>query len=596
MVRRSSNVTNHSLAQKDERSRPSEEGEVAEVDPLEAEFKWEMEKIFKESLPTENVILAQPLSTKFDMTPVPLIHIGPAPSVSRYARKDNVKEFIRPIRSQPQWSYLQEDPAFSDTKTDDELIPLEEVTYWMAKRQGVDPYILSSRIGEQNSDDRHDDAASTTNMESSTESVAGDTQDKHQCVEDVDHGMPDTSTGQEPGTPPAIRPGTPTLDRTGTPSLDTVDDVWAPQPGEGALATSEIQDPTEALLASLGVTGSPKPVRKRSAPRLSISTNETSSCKRPRTMTPQSISNYEPQPLLPLHGQDVHALPNNRPSPNGGLGQAKPPHNRSMQNNVPYDNRQYTAPQHNANGNAMSPTNGSPFSNGPYSSISPHSQFPNGPQYRNAPGGMQTPGAYGNSHHGIPQQNHGTPEFHDPWAVPHQSNPHEQQLHGMAQNGSSTHAALPQGLYGNDMPQLASGSNGSPKENMPPHGKPSYQPFNTTRGGQSSRRNSGHTTRRSSRGKRSSSIPHQYPEAFQGQFDGGDDTPTSSVKTPVFSEGQNSKTSDNNDPEESPLTPTSAEILGKLTQPTRKDSNDKKADDATRRPRRPQPVVEEAYR
>jgi hypothetical protein len=87
----------------------------------------------------------------------------------------------------------------------------------------------------------------------------------------------------------------------------------------------------------------------------------------------------------------------------------------------------------------------------------------------------------------------------------------------------------------------------------------------------------------------------QRPEPYQARV-GGDDTPSPPVKTPVLSEYQIGKTSDTNDPDESPLTPTSAEILGKLTQSTRKDSNDKKADDTTRRLRRPQPVVADAYR
>jgi hypothetical protein len=82
-------------------------------------------------------------------------------------------------------------------------------------------------------------------------------------------------------------------------------------------------------------------------------------------------------------------------------------------------------------------------------------------------------------------------------------------------------------------------------------------------------------------------------QSSRGRVDHEDDTPSPLMKTPVLSECQNSKTSDSNEPDESPLTPTSAEILGKLTQPTRKNS---KGDDMPRRLRRPQPVVAEAYR
>lgn len=84
----------------------------------------------------------------------------------------------------------------------------------------------------------------------------------------------------------------------------------------------------------------------------------------------------------------------------------------------------------------------------------------------------------------------------------------------------------------------------------------------------------------------------QQAQSSHGQAYGGEeDISSPPVKTPVLSECHNSKASDTNEPDESPLTPTSAEILGKLTQPTQKDS-----DDTARRLRRPQPVVAEAYR
>jgi hypothetical protein len=539
---------------------PGQDQENKESNPmaqedLDGRFQWEMETIFKEATSTENVLLAQPLSTNFDMTPVPLLHVGPTPSVSRYARKDNVKEFIRPIRSQPQWAYLQEDPAFAETNTDSELIPLYEVHDWMAKRQGIDPGTLYTRkTGRHRNGSPTDD---TCIPDQSFSDGGQDTREDQETSEALDHEMPDEGTVQDPGTPVTV-PGTPAA--PGTPTLDSVDDVWAPQPGEGASSTAVTQDPTEALLASLGVTGSPKPLRKRSAPHLSISTHEFSSRKRPKNM------------------QDSHILPNHSPASNKL-------HDKSMPNHSAYDNLQSGTPASGTNlhGNGVSPSSGSPYNNAPYSAISPHSQFPNGHQYRNALSEVQTPGAYAHQQHGMPQNTHEPQIFHDPWAASHRNNLYGQQRHGKSQHENTAPTHVP---YGNSSSTVANGHHRSPGHSASPHGKPHYQPFDTSQGNQSSRRNSWNGNRRGSHGKR---LPH-------GQTDGGDDTPSSPAKTPIFSEGQNSKTSDTNDPDESPLTPTSAEILGKLTHPYGKDSNDKRADETTRRPRRPQPVVEEAYR
>ena len=579
--------------QANEDSKQIEEGEVEEDDPADEEFKWEWEKIFKESQPTENVVLAQPLSTTFDMTPAPLIQMSSPPSVSRYARKDNLKEFIRPIRSQPQWTYLQEDPAFSDTMSENELIPLHEVSKWMAKRQGIDPEFLSTRKREMPCESLHN-WNSAGDADQRTENIDEDAQyqqqeDEHFDQEHFDQDMRDSSSVQAPGTPisaqstPAAT-GTPTLDRAGTPSLSAENDVWAPQPGEGSLSQSVSQDTTEALLASLGVTGSPKPVRKRSVPHLSISADEISSRKRQKTMSSPDISGYNvPQQEVHPHGHNNHGMMNSQPS----LQNGQPPYNGSRQKHGTYENRQYGTPRQSSYGNGMSPENTSPYNSAQYSSVSPHSQFPNGSQYLNTPHGTQHHDPYGN-----PQQGIGPPQSQDPWSAHHQSPPHTLQQHEKGQGGSTGYTTPQQGPYRNGISPAGYGSHDSPTQNTSPHARPSYIPFNSAQGAQSSCRNSGNADTGSHR-KGSSTMQRQLSH---GQADGDDDIPSPPVKTPVLSECQNSKTSDSNEPDESPLTPTSAEILGKLTQAARKNSSDRKADDMPRRLRRPQPVVAEAYR
>lgn len=564
-----------------------EDVEVPDGDPADVEFQWEMNAIFNESSPTENVILAQPLSTKFDMTPVPLINVGSTASVSRYARTDNIKEFIRPIRSQPQWSYLQEDPAFADTKTDGELIPLNNVAEWMAIRQGTDSSILSHRKRGR-SKFEHDSPVLKTEMELSMlsahkEETLFTSEDNDAGREIVDAPVaPDHGTSHNVSTPPA-RPVTPTLELPGTPSLQTEDDVWAPQPGEGAVSTLAEEDPTEAILASLGVTGSPKPVRKRSIPRLFISTDETSSRKRTKTAPAEGLPGYANQHISTQPDHNYQAAPNNNSALDAGQPHTNLPRPKMVANDLGVDNRQYNSPQQSSYVNDLSPSNGSPLNNGPYSAISPHSQRPNDHHRPNTHGGPQTPGALRTSKNGFSQKIPGPPQFHDPWAASHQSNTYGKQPYG--NNGNTTNTASEHeqhrsgALKAADRTNIAPIQNGSPDASMP------RSHLHDNHGGYLA-------GRKSDGGKQSNDLHHL--DSLQGQIDDDGNTPSSPTKTPVFSEGPNNKSSD--DPEESPLTPTSAEILGKLTQPTRQNSGDRRSDETMKRPRRPQPIVAEAYR
>ncbi|POS88297.1 hypothetical protein EPUL_000092 [Erysiphe pulchra] len=111
-----------------------------EVDHREELWEWEFNAIFREPSAIETVELAQPLAAGFKSTPVPLTQPWSllVPSISRYARKDNAKEFARSIRCSPQWSYLQEDPAFTDIKLDSPLISINEILAWIAMRREVD--------------------------------------------------------------------------------------------------------------------------------------------------------------------------------------------------------------------------------------------------------------------------------------------------------------------------------------------------------------------------------------------------------------------------------------------------------------------------
>jgi hypothetical protein len=625
---------NATIDQQSDENEQREEGELSEEDLLEQEFNWELEKIFKEDPPTENVILAQPLATTFDMTPVPLLHLNSAPSVSRYARKDNLNEFTRQIRSQPQWTYLQEDPAFSDANMKGELIPLQEVPAWMAKRHGTVLPSLSRKREWSDEEDRQDNVGIQVKDDPDSEYPLETVPNKRQKKE-TDCDMSDTIPVKAPGTPTGA-PGTPILKRTGTPSFDAgadtdADDVWAPQPGEGALSAPVNEDPTEALLASLGVSGSPKPVRKGSIPPVLMPANDQSISphgKLPKSMSPQENLGYNmalqnnpshsnsPHGIPPQGQYNNGGIPTRQSIPYGGPPQGTPPYNMRPQKKPSYGNGRYSIPRQNSYGNGIPMQSKTPYSNAPYSGP-PQPQYANSPPYGNGPYGVQQQGMapHGNPPHGTLSQGHNAPCSNDPSGVLQYNNPtYGTQPHGMSPQGNPAYGVPPQGQYGNGVPPPGNPAYGMPPQGQPPYSNPAHDispqgnayrpPNNRVRGNQPARNDSGYASSRGSNSNglvvNASNQPHS--SYSQPRVDGSIDTPSPQEETPVLSECQNSKSDENNESGESPLTPTSAEILGKLIQPARKTSNGKKAeslrqaDDTVRKPKRPQPVVAEAYR
>ncbi|PQE10297.1 hypothetical protein CJF32_00000836 [Rutstroemia sp. NJR-2017a WRK4] len=268
----------------------------------EKQFNWDFKKIFCEEKPHETVALAHPLANKFDMTPVPLLDKKSTSSVSRYARKENLKEYTKSVRNTPQWPYLQEDPAFHDSSLDGPLIPLNAVRSWMESRHGtayvrIETRKSSSTISRKRKASVQDEQE---DIDQQLQSEVSSLQNKRRKIEDgpsnPHDGLPsDTGVGNRDNTPaPAVE-------------SEADGDIWAPQPGE-------VADPTEALLASLGVSGAPKPVEP--GPPIIIPPEHF---QQPPINTSQPNYNppldYNSQPIYnpPL---DYNQQPNYHPQPN----------------------------------------------------------------------------------------------------------------------------------------------------------------------------------------------------------------------------------------------------------------------------------------
>lgn len=227
---------------------------------FEEDFAWKLQNAFPElpHKPSVEIFLSLPTSPTVD-TGVPPKG-GAKGTVSKYVRPCNLEVFSRDVRLSLNWAFLKHDPVFKDFDLNATSYPLREVyayfqvqarpRAWQTKLDGMPPK-MRQRFEPSNHTSGGLPMVDHTATSSTTQ--AGST---------ADSALPPSGTMQ-----PVVRSVTPIIDpaalsdRGGrTPTIEVDDDVWAPQPGEGVSAASPKQDPTEALLASLGVTGSPKPV------------------------------------------------------------------------------------------------------------------------------------------------------------------------------------------------------------------------------------------------------------------------------------------------------------------------------------------------
>jgi hypothetical protein len=521
-----------------------------QVDDEEREFNWEFKKIFKEPEKQEWVALAQPLSTTFDMTPVPLLDMRSTNSTSRYARKENLKEFTRSIRSAPQWSYLKEDPAFSDSELDGPLIPFHEIPAWTATRHGTADLPDSRRPSRKRAwSDEQDDVDNQIKLESrhldpSGEQVdenqqEGEPKTKRQKNEESREKQQSSDASPERSGTPTATASTPVLGRAGTPSFGADDDVWAPQPGEGA--ESALVDPTEALLASLGVSGAPKPVEEEPFPPFLVSAAE----------------DHFPFPLDPI--LDKHPPFENPPYP-ATHSHPNPQYSNEQPINPPYASASRGNPQYGNGPPAPNPT----YTNGPYPS----------PQYSNGP--PVYPPYYNASR--------GNPQYGPPGNIPYANGP---SLDPQYSNGPAN------SQFGcNGDPQYVSGPPVTPQFNHGPHGTPPL------------RQDSGYVSARGSYSN--GSVPNDFNRRRNSQLEGQQqppshvkriDTSVNATSKENISQKMDRNQDSGTEKSESPLSPTSAELLGKLIDPPpkpKKSEPQRQVDDMVRKKR--QPVVAEAYR
>lgn len=504
---------------KEQEEKP-EEGEIGPEDDEEEEFQWDLQHAFEAINPNETVALAQPLSASFKSTPVPLIQAWSTkvPSISRYARKDNLNEYTRTIRSSPQWSYLQEDPAFAESALEGELISFDDVPAWMAARHGMTSSDDNQNEGEggwQNSlkhprddaeEEVRDDQENIDDQiahEVAEESELDAPRTKRQKQEDseqlVDEAMEEARSIGTPGTMVVI-PGA----RGGTPCLaNVVEDAWAPEPGERATSPP---DPTEALLASLGVSGDAKPVKQTELPPYVGSAEENLSPRTgPASQTPvgsQPSTSFTPANIQQNNGPPMnqgYPMTNGPPSSQGqatnnGLSISGPPMSGPPINVQPMNGPQISGPPMNQGPPMNGPqlNNGFP-QNGPQNSYGPpintgygtglpiqqqtYQNGPpmNGPYPPNNQFGPPANGAYGN---GPPVNvSYAQPPYGPPPNIPYTNGPPNNYVQGPPQYGPPRNPSYGNATSYNGPPQ---GYNQfgppAPYNTVPPQNVPYSQP------------------------------------------------------------------------------------------------------------------------
>lgn len=480
--------------------------ESPEPEDEEQRFDWDFKYIFKESSCGKVVPLAQPLAATLTLetSPIPQVDQDSTASVSRYARVENLDEYMKGIRDTAQWEFAQGDPVFADLRHDCPLIPIHEVPAWIAKRQGYIHHVEVETSRKRAWSNDQDDVNNQIAQEASEELTEVTRSTKRQRNEDAvitDENMTEAVLEQD-----AHAPGTPCLavqmlGGSCVEGLEKVDDAWAPEPGEAASISSPA-DPTEALLASLGVTGEAKPAKSESLPaytpeeqqdnlqeqalKSQVSRFDVPAAPPPPSMSPnkQNLNKLQGVPTVNQQNTVPQVASENFP-PHGTVSNVH--YSGNQPSNVAHHNQQY-GPQRSASW-SNGPPNEFNIGGPPQTQNIPTNYGP--PTYPIYQGGPQVPGPHANSQYGpqrsasYPNPQYGSPQYNGPQPnaqFGHGGGPPQNgQFYGQQQFGNGqSQAQFGAAQYGNQQyvnaPQQGPPQwiNGQQQYNNVPYGPPQY--------------------------------------------------------------------------------------------------------------------------
>lgn len=227
--------------------------------PIDWPFDIEWEETIKDYtylVSVRAVPITTPITLKHEEFPA-LCKSGSTKVMGKYVRQQNVDEFILPIKESRYWSAFEDDPAFAEI---DETLPQILEEEWIEYQQARKAHLESQK-----------NSPSPEVARRTIEGVQSQEPSHHQFNERVDSRggahIRGNSFGQgRQRSPPGYsrsRSRTPNLRDGGTPGAyeaEVGDDRWAPHGSVSRHVTPQLDDQKEALLASLGVSGPPKPV------------------------------------------------------------------------------------------------------------------------------------------------------------------------------------------------------------------------------------------------------------------------------------------------------------------------------------------------
>lgn len=219
----------------------------------EFDIDWE-ESVFKDLMKIVVTAILTPLSTQFDEEPL-TSDVSDMPIKSKYVRPGNLEVFILPIQKSLHWAILHTDPALAKI---DEAYPAVPFEMWdeyreeRKKRKMLEARLYSNAQDDQSSQEEMDYQVS---RENSVESI-GRRESSHNAVRQLSAGSQRDSRS---------RSRTPGYSRRATLALEGGEGQVGSQTNVAPVKTATYVDPAEAVLASLGVTGTPKPISVNTA-------------------------------------------------------------------------------------------------------------------------------------------------------------------------------------------------------------------------------------------------------------------------------------------------------------------------------------------
>lgn len=223
------------------------------IDPFDIEWE-ESIKDYKYSPSVKAVPISTPITLKHEEFPA-LCSSGSTQVKSKYLRPQNLDVFILPIEKSLYWPALKDDPAFAEI---DETLPIIAETDWIDYQLARRAHLASlenspsPEMRRRSIEDAHSQEPPQHHGEYRGDNVGDARSRSNSIVQDRPGSARRCSRS---------RSCTPNLrNRGGAYDADGCDDTWIPRGSESRQVTPQLDDQKEALLASLGVSGAPKPI------------------------------------------------------------------------------------------------------------------------------------------------------------------------------------------------------------------------------------------------------------------------------------------------------------------------------------------------